>query len=164
MQEREHKVEDFSFKSYFVPLTKTKAISWIIVIGILVFANMLFNEFLWDDLEYIINNPQIHSFNIQFLIDSFRGSLFNSGGEYRPITAIYFMLLYSVFGSSSFFYHILQVCLHITNSILVFVLFKKFFSSKLSFFVSIIFLIHPIQIEAVSYIASSGNPLFFFSA
>jgi hypothetical protein len=161
MQEHKQIEEEFSFKFFFVPLTTAKAIHWIIFIGFIVFANMLFNGFLWDDIIYIVNNPQIHVFSGQTLINSFRESLFNSGGEYRPLTEIYLLLMYSIFGNAPFFYHFFQLCLHITNAVLIFIFLKIFFSKKISFFLSLIFLIHPVQTEAVSFISSVGNPLFF---
>jgi tetratricopeptide (TPR) repeat protein len=161
MTDPETREKEFSFKNLFVSLTTLKAIHWIIFIGIIVYANMLFNGFVWDDINYIINNPQIHTLSISTLFNSFRESLFNTGGQYRPFTAIYFLISHAIFGNVSFFYHILQLFLHIINTILLFILFIKFFSKKISLFSSIIFLIHPVQTEAVSYIAASGSPLFF---
>jgi len=52
---------EFSFKNYFVPLTNAKAITWIVMIGIIVYANMLFNGFVWDDIGQIVTNGDIHS-------------------------------------------------------------------------------------------------------
>jgi hypothetical protein len=43
---------------------------------------------------------------------------------------------------------------------LIFFIFKTFFKKNLSLLLSIIFLIHPIQVESVSYIAASASPLF----
>jgi protein O-mannosyl-transferase len=161
MREHEQQIEEFSIKRFFIPLTTSKAIHWIIIVGLIVYANMLFNSFLWDDITYITNNPQIHALTLQTFINTFKVNLFNSGGEYRPLTAIYSFLMYSVFGNAQFFYHIFQLCLHITNAVLVFIFLRFFFSKKISLFLSLIFLIHPMQTEAVSFIASIGNPLFF---
>lgn len=161
MGEHKQQIEEFSIKRFFIPLTTSKAIHCIIIVGLIVYANMLFNSFLWDDITYITNNPQIHTLTLQTFLSTFKGNLFNSGGEYRPLTAIYSMLMYSAFGDSQFFYHMVQLCLHITNGVLVFILLRIFFSKKISLFLSLIFLIHPMQTEAVSFIASIGNPLFF---
>src|SRR5258708_18251362 len=149
---------DFSIKFFFVPLTTAKAITWIVIIGIIVYANMLFNGFVWDDKTFILTNSDIHSINISFLFGS---NSFNSLGQYRPVPAFYFATLYALFKDNPFFYHLLQLLVHIVNSILVFKLFNKFFNKELSLVSSIFFLIHPIQVESVSYIASSDNPLFF---
>ncbi len=140
-------------------LKKYKYYSWIVILGILVYANSLFNGFIWDDKTYIINNPQVHSLSWNLL---FGQNWFNSAGFYRPIPALYFAFLYSLFSNTSFFYHIFQVDLHIVNTVLLFILFKKFFNKNLSFFLSLIFLVHPVNTESVSYIASSASVIFFF--
>ncbi len=154
----EKQKKEWSFKNYFVPLTSTTAIHIIIILGILVFANALFNNFVWDDKSFIIQNKEIHTFNLEKI---FGPSLFNSSGYYRPVPALYFTSLYSLFNNSPFFYHVFQIAIHIINASLLFIFFKHFLNKKISLFLSLIFLIHPIQVESVSFIASTGNPLFF---
>lgn len=149
---------DFSLKRLFVPLTTLKAIHWIVIIGVAVYANMLFNGFVWDDLGYIVSNNDIHSLNLPLL---FSKNLFNSYGYYRPLSATYFAFLYSIFHQQTFFYHILQLTLHIINTTLLFLLFSKFFRKEISFLLSLLFLIHPIQVESVSFISASQSELFF---
>jgi hypothetical protein len=155
MQKQE---DDLSFRDFFVPLTQQKAVIWIIVIGLLVYFNALFNGFVWDDIIYIVNNPGVHSINFFSLVTR---SIFNSGGQYRPIPAIYFATLYVLFGAHPFFYHLIQLALHIFNVVVLFFLFRRFFSKQISLLLSIVFLIHPIQVESVSFITASGNILFF---
>ena len=150
--------EDLSFKKLFIPLTTFKAIHIIIILGLLVFGNALFNDFVWDDKSFILFSSDIHTVNISYLIGQ---NIFNGAGEYRPIPAIYFASLYSLFTTNVFFYHLFQIVIHITNTVLLFFLFKHFFSKQIGLFLSLIFLVHPIQVESVSYIAASGNPLFF---
>ena len=86
---------DFSFKDFFSPLTTTKAVTIIIIVGIIVYANMLFNGFVWDDINYIIDNPQIYSFNIPHLLFDTGGYV--SNGFYRPLPALYFSMLVNLF-------------------------------------------------------------------
>ena len=149
---------NFDFKSLFVPLTTKKAIIFIIIVGLIVYANMLFNGFVWDDVGYIAINPEIHSFNIITLLGK---NAFNSPLYYRPLQPIYFAMLFSFIKDAPFFYHILQLIIHISNCILLFVLFKRFFKGGLSLFLTLIFLVHPIQVESISFISQSGNPLLF---
>src|SRR5216683_1287657 len=102
MTETRRQEDDFSFYSYFIPFTPTKAAIWIVVIGLIVYFNMLFNGFVWDDLSYIVFNPYIHTVNILSLL---KENSFNNGvGQYRAVTAIYFALLYSLFNNTQFFY------------------------------------------------------------
>jgi protein O-mannosyl-transferase len=160
IDERKEIEEEFSFKNYFIPLTTAKAITWIIVIGFIVFCNSLFNGFVGDDKIYITNNLPTH---IISLSNAFGPSIFNTQGQYRPIPSLYFSIQYVLFGANTFFYHFFQLLLHIGCSILLFILFRKFFSVTLTFFLVLIFLVHPLQVESVSYISQTVSELFFFS-
>lgn len=154
------KIEEFSFKKLFLPFTNLKAVYLIIFLGLLTFGNMLLNKFVWDDKAFIVFNPDVQNFNI---INLFKASILNniSAGRYLPATGFYFSAIYLVFADSIFIYHLIQLLIHIANSILIFYLFKNFLKKEIAFFLSIVFLIHPIQVESVSYIASPNNPLFF---
>src|SRR5438552_923030 len=94
--------EDFSIKSYFVPLTSFKAIYLIAIIGLIVYFNSLFNGFVWDDLSNILFNPQIRSLNINNILGN---GIVNSGLQYRPVVNLYFSLMYALFKDTPFPYH-----------------------------------------------------------
>src|SRR5579872_4421840 len=74
---------------------------------------------------------------------------------------MYFSVLYIFFGKLAFFYHFIQVALHIVNACFVFYLMKKFTKNIYAFFAAVIFLVHPIQVESVAYIGASQSELFF---
>lgn len=112
----------------------------IVIFGLIAYSNSLFNNFVWDDKVFIINNPDFQNINI---LQLFENNLFNSGSFYRPIPAIYFGVLYYLFNSQPFFYHIFQISLHIINSCLLFILLKKLLNRAIAFFGSLLFLIHP---------------------
>lgn len=152
---------------YFFPLNKLKAICILIVLGLLVYINILTNGFVWDDDGQIVNNVMVHSLeNVGML---FTGSTFGfsasgqlSGIYYRPMMSTFFAIIYTIFGSSPFFFHLFQLILHIGNAVLIFLFFKYFFSSSLSLVLAAIFLVHPINSETVEYIANTGDVLFLF--
>lgn len=151
---------DFSLKSFFSPLTTAKAIHIIMIVGVIVFFNSLFNGFVWDDTNYLLENSGVHTLNIPL---QFEQNLYNNAGQYRALTATYFNISYALFGPYPFFYHILQLVFHITNSIFVFIFLKHIFKrTKLSLALALLFLVHPLQVESVSYISSVGGVLFFF--
>ena len=151
------KSNDFSpFELFFGPLTTIKAITLLIIVGIVVFFNSFFNYFLWDDISLILNNVGIHSFNFFTGFDHKTALFF---GYFRPIYFIYFSFLYPIFQDNTFFYHLIQVSFHILNSILIFIFFKKIINKYISFFLSLVFLVHPINVETTVYISAVLYPL-----
>ena len=88
-------------------------------------------------------------------------NLFNVGPFYRPVPAIYFATLYTFYGPHAFFYHVIQLGLHIGSTILLFVFFFLFFKKNISFFLSLIFLVHPMNVESVAFIGATDSQLFF---
>jgi protein O-mannosyl-transferase len=157
-QELQEQENDFSLKNLFVPLTTFKAIHWIVIVGLIVYFNVFFNNFVWDDISYIITNTELQNTNILKL---FSKNMFNNSGYYRPIPAIYFTTLFNIFGIKAFFYHFIQVSLHIVDTCLLFIFLKKFMKSTIAFFMVILFLVHPIQVESVAYIGASQSELLF---
>lgn len=148
--------QDFSLKRLFFPLTNILAIQWIIIIGILVYANVFLNGFVWDDKSFIINNLKIHPLNLAYL---FSKNAFNDGGYYRPIPAVYFSTLWNLFNNMPFFYHLSQIILHIACTCLLYFFFKRYFTTVLSLILALFFLVHPIQIESVVYIGATQSEL-----
>ena len=148
---------DFSLKNFFTPLTTSKAIHIIVVVGFIVYLNMFFNGFVWDDLSYIIDNPEIHRFDLFKLIGQ---NTFNSSGYFRPLPAVYFSLMYNLFGSNAFFYHFVQFILHLVCTGLIYLFFTGFFKNWLSLLLSLTFLVHPINVESVSYIGASQSQIY----
>src|SRR5579871_987146 len=144
-------------KKLFIPLTNRKVIIILFITGFTVYSKIFTNSFVWDDYTFIINYPGVHQLNLPLLLSR---NEFNFGPFYRPIPAVYFSVLYSLFGNSAFFYHIIQLTLHIIVTFLLFVFLSFFFSGSISFFLCLVFLVHPINVESVAYIGSTQSELY----
>ncbi len=161
-----HKDDEVTFKGLFLPLTTKKAIVFIFLIGFIVFFNSLFNPFQFDDFAQIVNNPFIN--NLGSIPSYFEKGMAFSGNysfkmlhlQYRPFYFSYFTIVYAFFGANPLPFHLFQLFLHITNSILLFVIFSKLFKKEIAFLISLIFLVHPINSEAVIYIADVQETIF----
>lgn len=154
-------------KKFFEIPTSKKAFLIIVSIGLLVFFNSLFNGFIGDDEGQILRNISVHS--LSNIPKFFSGSTFFSsetqklsGVYYKPILNTVFSIIYSFFGPSASIFHFFQISLHILNAFLLFLFFKHFLKQSLALILSLIFLIHPINSEAVFYISNMQEPLFFF--
>ncbi len=157
--------EEFSLKQFFVPLTTLKAIHIIVIVGFIVFGNVLFNGFVADDFGQIVTNNSIHSAaNIPtfFTTSTFNQGNGISGDYYKPLLLTTFTLIHSIGGQNAFLFHLLQIILYIINAILVFILFKKFLRKEWALAISVIFLVHPINQEVGAYISDLQDVMFFF--
>lgn len=148
-------------------------ITALVIFAFIIYAPSLFNGFVWDDEEQIVNNPAIQS--ISFIPHLFTGSTFNSGGAgatgiyYKPLLSISYAVNFALWGNNAFGFHVFSLLLHAANSILIFLLFKKLFEFKkypfiktVSFIFSLIFLVHPANSESVAYAASVQELLYVF--
>lgn len=139
----------------------------LVVTGLIVYFQSLFNGFVWDDVGQVVENQTLRS--LSNIPQFFLGSTFNPGGAdvlsgiyYKPMMPIFFALLSAIFGQQAFYFHLLQVILHSINAVLVFFLLRAFFRETIAFFLSILFLVHPANVEAVVYVSALQDVLFFF--
>ncbi len=149
-------------------LTDRMAILLLILTGLLVWGNTIFNPFIIiDDEEQIINQPQIRDLgNIpHFFVEStyFRSeSQSHYGGNYRPLMQVAYTLLYAMHGPDPLVFHLFQLLIIICNAVLFFIFLKKCCSLAIAFVLATIFLIHPISSEVVLHAANLQDALNFF--
>jgi len=132
----------------------------IFFLGLAIYSNVLHAPFVYDDKGAITENEKINSLSESFT------NLSNN----RYVGFLSFAFNYSVGGVNVFGYHILNNLIHIINAILVYyfiiLIFKtpKMRDSPLSkefiaFSTSFIFIAHPLQTQAVTYITQRFTSL-----
>ncbi len=139
-------------------IAKQWAIFVLLGIGIITYINILPNGFVWDDYVDIVNNPDAKQIHLETL---FQRNAVNNGLFYRPFALLYTSLLQSSFQDGAFWYHLSQVGIHLVNTVLVYFLFTRFLKRLSALILSVIFLVHPIQVESVAFAASFVGPLSF---
>jgi tetratricopeptide (TPR) repeat protein len=135
----------------------------IALLGFAVYFNSLSGEFIWDDNLLVKQNIYIRSW--ANLGDIFTrhiggGATVVEGSSYRPVQIITYMIDYSLWGLNPFGYHFTNILLHIFAALalywLVTILFGNLF---LSLVTAVLFVVHPVHTEAVSYIAGRADSL-----
>lgn len=117
----------------------------------------LSNNFVFfDDDKAILYNPVLKN-------PSFSG--FFSGqnlGMFAPLTWIAYYFGSQIGGlSDPFGYHFLSLLFHAASGMLVFAFLQALFSrTGLSFFTALLFVVHPIQVEAVCWAAAQSTVLY----
>lgn len=137
----------------------------IITITFVVYSNSLKNEFIdyWDDNTYITNNELIRSLNLHNLKLIF-SSFFST--DYYPLNLFSYAIDYHFWHLNPIGYHITNTLLHSLNAILIFLIIKTIATrTPVAAIATLIFIIHPINVESVVWISQRKavlSSLFFF--
>lgn len=132
------------------------------VVGMLIYSNVLVNGiFLFDDYEYVVGNPMLQAPSLVGLSDP------------RQVGYLSFALNYALGGDDPTGFHLFNVGVHIVNAILVLLLARTLLSllsghssaqrdgslHAISILSGLLFLVHPLQTQAVSYITQRFTSL-----
>lgn len=133
------------------------------VVIVLGYHHILNAPFLWDDEVMVVQNIFIQKWS--YLKEIFTSSAFGEtavqGRFYRPFQIFTYNIDYQVWGLNAFGFHLTSLCLHGLNTTLFFLVLKRLLKHRLSICViTLIYAIHPIHIESVTYISGRGDVLF----
>lgn len=143
-------------------VSTTKIIVFLIIIGLITYGPSLNNSFVWDDEQFIYRNAYVEQFAIQKI---FTTNTTAGAGEvtnyYRPLTTLSFAVDHALWGKNPFGFHLTNMILHITAGVLLFYLAKLLKLPVLAATsIATLFIVHPIQTEAVIYANSRGDSLY----
>ena len=131
----------------------------IIVVGTIIYSNSFYGEFHFDDGMHIVQQNNLNDLSLY--------SKFSSWIKINNRPLAYFTLAInrSLNGTNVFGYHVFNLIVHLSTSVMVFFFTLLMISQKIvrpiqikgkekivALFVALIFLCHPIQTQAVSYI------------
>lgn len=138
---------------------------WPVIILILTtwvcFSNAFKNDFTnWDDVGYVLNNPLINSLSIDHLKNIFKTDVMSN---YHPLAILSLAIDYHFFQLDPYGYHATSIVIHIMNVLMVF-LFIRLLTGKMiiAFITALLFGIHPMHVESVSWVAERKDVLYVF--
>jgi len=136
--------------------------AWLMV-GLLVLVTVLAYEpawhagFIWDDDEYVTNNPLLTAPDglqrIWFSLDS--------PSQYFPLTYTVFRIQHALWGLMPAGYHWVNILLHAMNALLVWRLLQRL-SVPGARLAAAIFALHPVQVESVAWVTELKSVLSLF--
>jgi tetratricopeptide (TPR) repeat protein len=118
-----------------------------LLIAFVVFFPSLNGEFIMDDWGYITQNPHITDSlsPLHFWLS------FKSGPDFWPLSYTFYWIFFRLFGNNPLGYHIVNVVMHAMNAVLV-MLVARHFAPRKAPWAALLFLVHPLQVQAVSWI------------
>lgn len=144
----------------FHPLT---AMLLLLVCLLLVYVNALGAPFIWDDEVMVVGNPLIRSFShipSLFTVSAF-GEQASATQFYRPFQLMTYAIDTAIWGLNPTGFRITSLILMgIAGGALMRALSGMGLSWKMATFMSIGWAIHPLGIEAVTYVSGRGDVLY----
>jgi protein O-mannosyl-transferase len=125
------------------------------------YANSFASVFQFDDFLAIVENPAVHSFPAWWA-DLVRGGI-------RPLLALSYLVNYILGGLFGF--HLFNVVLHFCNAVLIHALSQLLRTASrghtdaqrfIPWLTALLFAVHPMQVEAVTYITGRSSSLMSF--
>ncbi len=127
----------------------------VLLIAMTVFAySPVYNAgFVWDDDDYVYENPLLTS------PDGLRRIWTTAQSpQYYPLVFTTFWIEYRLWGVSAGGYHIVNVLLHAINAVLIWRLLRRMGFGG-AYVVALIFALHPVHVESVAWITERKNVL-----
>lgn len=155
-----NKIKEITEKYKFHPFI----IFFIIALpAFIIYGNSGRNEFIWDDYGLVRDNILIRNWTNIPAIFSKCSAISQTGLQavlYRPMQIFTYMIDYSLWGIKVNGYHLTNVLLHIIASLCIYWFINILFNNKsLSVLTSVLFVLHPVHTEVVSYISGRADSL-----
>ncbi|HEX9023178.1 MAG TPA: hypothetical protein VF799_04980, partial [Geobacteraceae bacterium] len=118
----------------------------------------------WDDRQYVLDNPVIRGVTLQHLKAAFTSFYI---GNYAPLHLISYMIDYDLWGMRPAGFIFTNILFHTLNGILFYMLLRRIAGERVwTLPAALFFLLHPLQVESVVWVAQRKNLLamFFFLA
>ena len=136
----------------------------LLIAGVLTYSTTFHGPFAFDDYRNITENEDIKS-----------NSIYSQFNRPRYISFVTFAINYGYSATETFGYHLVNISIHLINALLVYLIFQHIllllqnsigalYRREIPLFIALLFLVHPIQTQAVTYIVQRMTSLAAFFA
>ncbi len=123
----------------------------LVILTALAYAPALHAGFIWDDDNFLTQNPSIKA------ADGLRRFwLTTQSSDYWPLTSTTMWVEWRIWGMNAAGYHVTNVVLHIAESLLLWAVLKRL-GIPGAFLGALFFALHPVNVESVAWITQRKN-------
>jgi len=145
-------------------------LKWIVplaLVCLVVFANALGGDFVYDDTRQILRNTLIQDNALIWKaltsdVWAFKGDGSIAASNYwRPTFTAWHIINFRLFGTNPIGWHVTNLLLHSGVCVMIFASLRRWaFPAVASFSIALIFAVHPVHVESVAWISGSPDLLF----
>jgi hypothetical protein len=146
------------------PTLERFAAVFIVVLTFLAFLPALRAGWIWDDGDYVVNNPNL-------ITAAGLGRIWTdaySNWQFYPLVFTSFWAEFQAWGLRPFGYHFDNILIHAASALLLWRLLRRVgINDRASLLAAAIFAVHPVQVESVAWVSERKNVLcglFYFAA
>ena len=135
----------------------------LLLVSFAVFIPSLYNEFVWDDVTFIVEAEQYldaYKFKPGMFLKKPKSNI----KYYRPLFTLSLVTDYRMWGLSPFGYHLTNILLHSASTLALFFMvlvlcreFKVKNPDAVAFLSSLLFAVYPLHVESVSFISARAT-------
>ncbi len=136
-----------------------------LLVTFLCYHNILNNKLFYDDEELIYKNAYVADLRYwpKYFSENMVAGAGKTSNMYRPVLLLSFAIDHTIWNVNPLGYHLTSIFLHAANAFLVFLLIQCLFKRKiLASVTALLFIIHPVQTEAVAYASGRTDLLCSF--
>ncbi|MFN7971201.1 MAG: tetratricopeptide repeat protein [Acidobacteriota bacterium] len=127
--------------------------------AVIPYATVLDAPFLYDDTVYVVDNPQVRDAGaIGAMLRSSYPPRHEAQGLYRPLVTFSYAVDFAIFRLEPFAFHLTNVMLHALATIAAYAMLRTV-APELATAAAILFAVHPVHVEAVSWIVGRAEVL-----
>ncbi len=148
-----------SFFSKFKPFI---FVILIIILGFTIYFNSLGGSFIWDDAGLIQGNAYLKDWSNfpQIFTKNIWAGIGEGSSIWRPLQMMTYFVDYSLWKLDPWGYHLTNILLHLLAALALYWFVSILFNNRiLALFSSLLFIAHPVHVEAVSYISGRADSL-----
>jgi tetratricopeptide (TPR) repeat protein len=139
---------NFVFKAEIIKIL------FLIVVTVIVYIPAIHGGYIWDDNAYVTHNQTLRSFSglLQIWLEP------RTTPQYYPLVFSSFWLEYHLWGLNPIGYHIVNVLLHASVAVLLYLAFR-YLNLYGAWIIALVFALHPVHVESVAWITERKNVL-----
>ncbi len=144
------------------PARRAAALVILLFVTAAAYRGVIGNGFVYDDRTAVVKNPAVRSLARapEWVLSPYAVAAYRRGANLRPVTVASYALDYALWGERAAGFHAMNLAIHLTVVVLVYVLALRLWGGDLSALVAAGWMaLHPINAQAVNYVSARSSTL-----